>query len=87
MPTFKEQGYDVVEEIWRSVMVKTGTPKPVLDTLIAAADKMKTTKQWQDFSTLNIQSSMDISLDAMQARVRADIASNREFLTAAGLRK
>jgi hypothetical protein len=34
-----------------------------------------------------MQSSMDISLDAMQARVRAEIASNREFLTAAGLRK
>jgi putative tricarboxylic transport membrane protein len=87
VPTFKEQGYDVVEEIWRSVMVKAGTPKNVVDTLIAAADKMKTTKQWRDFSTLNMQSSMDISLDAMQARVRAEIASNREFLTAAGLRK
>src|SRR5262245_53451014 len=87
VPTFKEQGYDVVEELWRSVMVKTGTPKPVLDTLMAAADKMKTTRQWQDFSTLNMQSSMEISLGAMQARVRADIAANREFLMAAGLRK
>lgn len=87
VPTFKEQGYDVVEELWRSVMVRTGTPKPVLDTLMAAADKMKTTRQWQDFSTLNMQSSMTISLDAMQARVRADIAANREFLIAAGLRK
>jgi putative tricarboxylic transport membrane protein len=87
VPTFKEQGYDIVEEIWRSVMVRTGTPKPVLDTLMSAIDKMKTTKQWQDFSTLNMQSSMDISLDAMQAKVRAEIASNREFLTSAGLRK
>jgi putative tricarboxylic transport membrane protein len=87
VPTFKEQGYDVVEELWRSVMVKAGTSKPVLDALMLAADKMKSTKQWQDFSTLNMQSSMEISLDAMQARVRADIAANREFLTAAGLRK
>lgn len=87
VPTFKEQGYDVVEELWRSVMVKAGTPKPVVDTLMAATDKMKTTRQWQDFSTLNMQSSMTISLDAMQAKVRADIAANREFLTSAGLRK
>ncbi len=27
VPTFKEQGYDVVESIWRSVMVKAGTPQ------------------------------------------------------------
>lgn len=87
VPTFKEQGYDVVEELWRSVMVKTGTPKNVVETLMSAADKMKTTKQWQDFSTLNMQSSLTISLDAMQARVRAEVASNREFLIAAGLRK
>lgn len=87
VPTFKEQGYDVVEEIWRSVMVRAGTPKTVLDPLMMALEKMKTTKQWQDFSTLNMQSSMNISLDAMQAKVRSEIASNREFLTAAGLRK
>jgi putative tricarboxylic transport membrane protein len=87
VPTFKEQGYDVVEEIWRSIMVKSGTPQAVLDTLMSAVDKMKTTKQWQDFSRLNMQSSMNISLDAMQAKVRAEIASNREFLTSAGLRK
>jgi tripartite-type tricarboxylate transporter receptor subunit TctC len=87
VPTFKEQGYDIVEEIWRSVMVKAGTPKTVLDPLMMAIDKMKTTKQWKDFSTLNMQSSMDISLDQMQAKVRAEIVSNREFLTAAGLRK
>jgi putative tricarboxylic transport membrane protein len=87
VPTFKEQGYDIVEEIWRSVMVRAGTPKPVLDTLMMAVEKMKTTKQWKDFSTLNMQSSMNISLDAMQAKVRSEIASNREFLTAAGLRK
>ena len=29
VPTFKEQGFDVVEGIWRSVMVKAGTPRPV----------------------------------------------------------
>jgi tripartite-type tricarboxylate transporter receptor subunit TctC len=68
-------------------MVRTGTPNNVLDTLMSAVDKMKTTTQWREFSTLNMQSSMNISLDEMQARVRAEVASNREFLTAAGLRK
>jgi putative tricarboxylic transport membrane protein len=87
VPTFREQGYDVVEEIWRSVMVKAGTPTNVLEILMLALDKMKGTKQWQDFSKLNMQSAMNISLEDMQAKVRAEIASNREFLAAAGLRK
>ena len=34
VPTFKEQGYDVVASIWRSVMVKAGTPKDIIDTLM-----------------------------------------------------
>ena len=31
VPTFKEQGYDVVEAIWRGVMVKAETPRTVVD--------------------------------------------------------
>src|SRR5262245_23282054 len=33
VPTFKEQGFDVVERIWRGVMLKAGTPAPVIDAL------------------------------------------------------
>lgn len=87
VPTFKEQGYDVVEAIWRSVMVRSATPKPVLDTLLSTVETMKRTTQWQEFSQQNMQSSMDISLDRMQALVRSEIAADREFLISAGLRK
>jgi tripartite-type tricarboxylate transporter receptor subunit TctC len=87
VPTFREQGYDIVEAIWRSVMVKTGTPKEVVDSLIAAADKMKATPQWQEFSKLNMQSSVTISLDGMQKKVRDEIAADRAFLEASGMRK
>jgi putative tricarboxylic transport membrane protein len=87
VPTFKEQGYDVVESIWRGVMVKAGTPKDVTDTLISATDKMKQTEQWKDFSKLNMQSPVTVSLDAMQAQVRTEIVSYRAFLEASGLRK
>ena len=41
VPTFKEQGYDVVATIWRGIMVKSGTPKPIIDTLISAIDKVQ----------------------------------------------
>ncbi len=87
VPTFKEQGYDVVESIWRGIMVKAGTPKPVLDTLVAAIGKVKQSEDWMKFSQLNMQSSVNVSLDEMQKQVRAEVASDREFLIATGLRK
>ncbi len=87
VPTFKEQGYNVVASIWRGVMVKVGTPKDVIDTLMSAIEKMKKSKDWQDFSRLNMQSSVTISLDGMQKQVREEVVSDRAFLEATGLRK
>jgi putative tricarboxylic transport membrane protein len=87
VPTFKEQGYNVVESIWRGIMVKAGTPKDIVDSLMAAIEKMKQTKEWQDFSKLNMQSSMNISLDGMQKKVRDEVASDRDFLQSTGIRK
>ena len=49
VPTFKEQGLDVVERIWRGVMLKTGTPRPVIETLLSAIDRMKQTQEWRIF--------------------------------------
>jgi putative tricarboxylic transport membrane protein len=85
VPTFREQGYDVVETIWRGVMVKAGTPRPVLDTLIAAIDKIKRTREWKEFSKTNLQSDFDISLDGMQTLVAKEIKADRAFLEHNGL--
>jgi tripartite-type tricarboxylate transporter receptor subunit TctC len=68
-------------------MVKAGTPKPIIDALMAAIEKMKQTKDWQDFSKLNMQSSVNVSLDEMQKQVRAEVAADRAFLEASGFRK
>jgi putative tricarboxylic transport membrane protein len=87
VPTFKEQGYNVVESIWRGIMVKAGTPKDVIDKLMATIEKMKQTKEWQDFSRLNMQSSVAISLDDMQKKVRDEVAADRAFLQSTGIRK
>ena len=48
VPTFKEQGYGVVASIWRGVMLKAGTPQPILDTLGSAIEKMKKSEEWQE---------------------------------------
>jgi putative tricarboxylic transport membrane protein len=87
VPTFKEQGYNVEASIWRGIMVKARTPQPVIDTLMSALDKMKSTKEWQDFSRINMQSPVNVSLDVMQRQVREEVASDRAFLEANGFRK
>jgi tripartite-type tricarboxylate transporter receptor subunit TctC len=85
VPTFKEQGYDVVEAIWRGIMVKAETPRPIVDALVASVDKVKQTKEWQDLAHLNMQSPVNISLEAMQRRVADEVATYREFLKSSGL--
>lgn len=87
VPTFKEQGYDVVASIWRGVMVKKGTPQPVIDALLSAIGKMKQTDEWQRFSRQNMQNSVDISLADMQKKVRDEVAQDRGFLVSTGLKK
>ena len=87
VPTFKEQGYNVVTSIWRGVMVKAGTPQQIIIKLNAALDTMNKTDEWQKFSRLNMQSSVDVSLEDMQKQVRQEVRDDGEFLKATGLRK
>jgi tripartite-type tricarboxylate transporter receptor subunit TctC len=80
VPTFKEQGYDVVEMLWRGVMVKAGTPPDALKTLNAALDRMEARPDWQQFQRFNLQNNLGISMDQMQKYVVDEVASRRKFL-------
>jgi putative tricarboxylic transport membrane protein len=80
VPTFKEQGYDVVETLWRGVMVKAGTPPEVLKTLNTALDRMEARAEWKKFQTNNLQSPMGLTMEQMQRHVQDEVASRRKFL-------
>jgi tripartite-type tricarboxylate transporter receptor subunit TctC len=85
VPTFREQGYDVVESIWRGVMVRRGTPADVIAKLDAAIDKAQATPQWRQFMKTNLQSPMHKSTDEMQALVRQEVDTRRVFLKSIGV--
>jgi tripartite-type tricarboxylate transporter receptor subunit TctC len=85
VPTFKEQGYNVVEAIWRGVMVRAETPRGVVDALVTAVTKVKQTQEWKDVARQNMQSPMNISLDDMQQRIADEVGTYREFLKSSGL--
>jgi len=87
VPTFKEQGYEFTESIWRGVMVKAGTPGDIVATLVAALADMTRTQEWREFSRINMQSAVAVTLDGMQAQVRAEVAAYRQFLEAIGAAK
>lgn len=87
VPTFKEQGYDFTESIWRGVMVKAGTPGDIVATLVAALADMTKTREWREFSRINMQSAVDITLAGMHTQVRAEVAAYRKFLEAIGTAK
>jgi putative tricarboxylic transport membrane protein len=87
VPTFKEQGYDVVEAIWRGVMVKAETPRTVVDALVSAIETVKQTQEWKDVARTNLQSPVSISLDEMQRRVADEVSTYRDFLKSSGLLK
>ena len=84
VPTYKEQGFDVVEEIWRGLLVKRGTPPEVLATLNAALDKVEASAEWQSFMKANMQVPVGLGSAQMQKHVEAEVASRREFLRRIG---
>ncbi len=85
VPTFKEQGYDLVENIWRGVMVKHGTPPDVVAKLANAIKAVEAKPEWKKFMVDNGQSPMNLSVEKMQKFVADEIQSRRKFLKAIGL--
>ena len=49
VPTYKERGWDLVRYQWRGIMARAGTPKPVLDRLVAAIQKVQQTPEWKAY--------------------------------------
>jgi putative tricarboxylic transport membrane protein len=87
VPTFKEQGFDVVESIWRGVMVKKGTPPAVVAALSTAFDRIEAKPEWQQFMTTNMQAPVHLSADAMQAKFVDEVKTRRAFLQTIGVVK
>lgn len=80
VPTFEEQGYPVVESIWRGIMVRAGTPDSVVDKLIESVEAVQATSEWKEFMRNNMQSSLSRDIEQMQEQVRNEVESRRTFL-------
>ena len=83
VPTFKEQGLDLVENIWRGIMVKRDTPPAIVAKLAQALKSVEAKPEWKKFMVENGQSAMNISVEKMQVFVADEIQSRRKFLKTA----
>lgn len=49
VPTYKERGWNVVRYQWRGIMARVGAPKPVVNRLAAAMQKVQQTAEWKNY--------------------------------------
>jgi tripartite-type tricarboxylate transporter receptor subunit TctC len=73
VPTYRERGWDLVRYQWRGVMAKAGTPKPVLDRLVAAIQKAQQTAEWKTYLKQVTQLDGFQGPDAFRAQLAQDM--------------
>jgi len=87
VPTMKEQGYDVVEAIWRGVMIKAGAKQEVIDRLLDGIAKVEATDAWKAYMKDQAQEPMKLGMAEINAKVAREVETRRAFLTANGFIK
>lgn len=87
VPTFKELGFNLVDYIWRGVVVKAGTPPDVVETLQAALDKVEATQEWKDFQDTMGQENPGLKGEEFRKYAEAQIEDQTNFLRQEGFIK
>jgi len=85
VPTYKEKGWDVVRYQWRGIMVKAGTPKPVVDRLASAIQKAQQTPTWKAYLKQVSQLDGYQGPDAFRAQLLQDIKETEAVKKKLGL--
>ena len=84
VPTLKEQGFDISEVLWRGVMMKAGTTRPVVDRLQTAIDAALSSEEWKRYRADNRQEARDIREGDMARAIEREVEASRDFLQSAG---
>ncbi len=87
VPTFKEQGYNLDDSIWRGVAVKAGTPEEIVAKIQAALDKVEASAEWKEFMLQRKQENPKLRDGAFRALAEKQIKEQRNFLEKAGFIK
>lgn len=84
--TFKEQGYEIEESLYRGLIVKSDTPDDIVDRLIDATDKAVESSEWQTYQESNRQSNDTRTAEEMDEVFDDEVDMRKEFLEDIGVR-
>ncbi|MEQ5776603.1 MULTISPECIES: tripartite tricarboxylate transporter substrate binding protein [unclassified Thalassospira] len=87
VPTFKEQGIDLDDMVWRGVSVKAGTPDDVVASIQAALDKVQASDEWKTFMKQQKQENLSIKDGDFRSMAEKQLKTQSEFLKDAGFQK
>jgi putative tricarboxylic transport membrane protein len=80
VPTFKEQGYEINEVLWRGLAAKEGTPKEIVDKMHEALMKVSETDEWVKFQEQTNQENDPITPEQVDERFANEISDRTQFL-------
>jgi len=87
VPTYREQGIDLVLFQWRGVAMRAGAPKDVTDKLISAITQASQTPEFIRYMTNTNQFAIDLAGDSAQKSVMDEFQKTTERLKKLGLTK
>ncbi|MEX6509065.1 hypothetical protein [Jiella sp. M17.18] len=87
VPTFKEQGYDIVDQVWRGIAVRADTPKDVVAAIQAAVDKVESSQKWLDFQKQEKQENINLAEPAFTKLAKGELEGQTKFLKSIGMIK
>lgn len=87
VPTFKEQGYDLVRYHWRGLYVKKGTPRAVMNRLQDGFYKVMQTPEWKTYMKNSQMLEGYLSIDDFNKAIEIQAASDLRMMKDLGLVK
>lgn len=85
VPTFKEQGFDIVDSVWRGIAVHGQTPDDIVAEIQKAVDKVEASQTWLDFQAREKQENINLAEDAYTDLVKRQLSQQTDFLKSIGL--
>ena len=80
IPTFKEQGYDVVMSVWKFFIMPATTPADIIDQAKAILDQCAASEQFKTYCENNNLLIIDMTTEEMIAQINAEAEVNKAML-------
>lgn len=85
VPTFKELGYDLVEDLWRGIAIKAGTPLNTRKYLLTLLQKISNNPEWQKFISSSAARPVFITGKPLIDKIKTEQTEAKQGLMHAGI--